>query len=390
MGFRYIFYRVKHELEKRLGVLKHRFPSPSQRKYFISLEAWKDNPKKFFFKERESLVFEKKPSKNIKDCANKILNGEIQCFSYHWLTIPKSYEWVTNLETKYKYNINKHWSEIEDFSEKAGDIKYLWEKSRFTYFHAILRYDFHFEVDHSEWIFNEIDDWISCNPINKGPNWRCSQEISLRLFNWSFALNFYKNSKHLTEKRWKSYQNVIYWQLHHVYHHINFSRIAVRNNHAITETGLLALSEILFSYIPQTTKWSKKGRKWFEQEIAYQIYKDGTFLQFSMNYHRVVIQLLTLVLRLSELNNKKFSKTVYSRAFKSLNFLLQCQATSGHLPNYGANDGALFFQWSDTDFRDYRPQLEALHRVLTGKQLYKNTTDLISEDCFWWGWNKKN
>ncbi len=36
------------------------------------------------------------------------------------------------------------------------------------------------------------------------------------------------------------------------------------------------------------------GKYWFEQEIAYQVYADGSFLQFSMNYHRVVVQLAHL------------------------------------------------------------------------------------------------
>ena len=49
--------------------------------------------------------------------------------------------------------------------------------------------------------------------------------------------------------------------------------------------------------------WGKKGKKWFEQEIAYQIYEDGTFLQFSMNYHRVAVQLLTWAIQLAKLNN---------------------------------------------------------------------------------------
>lgn len=28
-----------------------------------------------------------------------------------------------------------------------------------------------------------------------------------------------------------------------------------------------------------------KRKNWFEKEISYQIYEDGTHLQFSMNYH---------------------------------------------------------------------------------------------------------
>ena len=103
----------------------------------------------------------------------------------------------------------------------------------------------------------------------------------------------------LTEDRFNKIMNAIYWQLHHVYHNINFSRIAVRNNHALTETLMLFLSGLLFPFLPNTKKWSKKGKNWFEEEIAYQIYKDGTFLQFSMNYHRVAIQLLTWGIRLA-------------------------------------------------------------------------------------------
>src|SRR5690606_12177276 len=225
--------------------------------------------------------------------------------------------------------------------------------------------DYHYEVDIGEFVFSEIDSWITANPINRGPNWRCSQEISLRIFNWCFALYYYQDSPALTEHRWQRIQQVIYASLHHVYHHIDFSRIAVRNNHAITETLFLALSDIMFPFIPETKKWAKDGLHWFEEEIDYQIYDDGTFLQFSMNYHRVVVQLLSLAISVFEKNQRLFSPHVYGKAHKSLNFLYQCmQDENGKLPNYGSNDGALFFPWTDTDYRDYRPQLNTLHYIL--------------------------
>ncbi|WP_338409724.1 alginate lyase family protein, partial [uncultured Flavobacterium sp.] len=289
---------------------------------------------------------------------------------------------VTNPETEYKYDITKHWSEINEFNPENGDIKYVWEKSRFSYLLTILRYDYHFEEDHAAFVFSEIESWIDANPINQGPNWKCSQEISLRLFNWMYALEFYKNSKELTEERWNKIQNTIYWSLHHVYQNINFSRIAVRNNHAITETLLLTLSELFFPFIPETKKWAKKGRKWLEQEVAYQVYDDGTFLQFSMNYHRVLVQLFSLGISMTESHQKPFSAVFYDKAYKSLNFLYQClQEENGCLPNYGANDGALFFSLSDTAFRDYRPQLNTLHRILTKEKLYEEES--INEDYNW-------
>ena len=382
MGLRYTFYRFRYEVEKRFGFLKRTHPSNPKSKFFIDLEMWKLNTPNFVIKSSEEIALEKVPNDKLKKEAQKILNGEICFFSFDWKNLGTDYDWVTNPETGFKYDSTKHWSEINDFNSKNGDIKYVWEKSRFSYVLKIIRYDYHFNEDHAAFVFSEIESWIEANPVNQGPNWKCSQEISLRAINWIYALYFYKNSKELTEERWNKIQNTLYWSLHHVYHHIDFSRIAVRNNHAITETLLLTLSELLFPFISETKKWAENGRKWLEQEVAYQVYADGTFLQFSMNYHRVLIQLFTLGISVAELHQKPFSAVFYDKAYKSLNFLYQClQEENGYLPNYGANDGALFFLLSESDFRDYRPQLNTLHRILTKEKLYMEES--INEDYNW-------
>jgi hypothetical protein len=185
------------------------------------------------------------------------------------------------------------------------------------------------------------------------------------VLNWTFALHYYRNSRFLTEEVFNEIQFVIYWQMDHVYNNIDFSRIAVRNNHAITETLALYLTGLLYPLFPDSVIWKEKGKKWFEQEIAYQIYEDGTFLQFSMNYHRVVVQLLTWGIVLAAKNNESFDKVVYERALKSVQFLRTCMVDeNGFLPNYGANDGALFFKLDDAAYRDYRPQLAALASAL--------------------------
>jgi hypothetical protein len=382
MGLRYTAYRIRHEVEKRFGFLKRKHPSNPESNFFIDLNTWKLNTPAFAINNREAINFDKTPDDHLKHEAQKIINGEICFFSFDWKNLGLNYDWITNPETGYQYDSSKHWSEINDFDAKNGDIKYVWEKSRFSHLIKIMRYDYHFNQDNAAFVFSEIESWIAANPVNQGPNWKCSQEISLRTLNWMYALYFYKNSKELTEERWNKIQNTIYWSLHHVYHHIDFSRIAVRNNHAITETLLLTLSELLFPFIPETKQWAKNGRKWLEQEVAYQVYDDGTFLQFSMNYHRVLVQLFSLGISVTELHKKPFSEEFYEKAYKSLNFLYQClQEENGELPNYGANDGALFFSLSNTAFRDYRPQLNTLHRILTKEKLYSEES--INEDYNW-------
>ena len=386
MGMRYVQFRITHELQRITGMLKRKFPVAPEFQQYISFYQWKELNVNFFFEDKSSLQLVKQPSTELKDWFENYKNGKFVFFGSALFDIGKEYDWVTNPETGFVYDSQKHWTEIADYSKEAGDIKYVWEKSRFSFLYNIIRYDYHFEQDCSEMVFKEILSWIDHNPINCGPNYRCSQEISLRVFNWTFALYYYKNASVLNDVLFQKIMHSIYWQIKHVYSNINFSRIAVRNNHAITETMGLYLFGILFPFFPEAGKWKKNGEKWFEQEVAYQVYPDGTFLQFSMNYHRVVVQLLTWGIRLSELNNEIVDKIVKERAVASLHFLFNCMdLQNGYLPNYGANDGALFFPLNDQDFRDYRPQLHALSAVLHEGIIEKN-----NEDQYWFGINEKD
>ncbi len=382
MGWDYVQFRTQYEFKRKTGLLKKQYPVQPPIQSFISLEKWRNQEIAFFFNSRESLDFTKNPAPSLKEDYYQFNEGKLRYFNAELLEIGKTYDWITNPSNGYQYDISKHWTEVEDISEKAGDIKFTWEKSRFSFLNTIIRYDYHFDSDCSDQVFDEIDSWIKANPVNQGPNYKCSQEISIRVLNWTFALNYYKNSSALTEDRFKLIIHSIYWQLKHVYSNINFSRKTVRNNHAITEVLMLYISGLLFPYFPESSKWKKQGKKWFEEEIAYQVYEDGTFLQFSHNYHRVLIQLFTWAFYLSAIHKESFSEITYQRAFKSLNYLFQCaNEQNGQLPNYGANDGALFFKLNNQPYRDYRPQLNALYYFFNNRYLFDQ--EELKEDINW-------
>lgn len=381
MGLRYVWFRSVFELKKRSGLLKRNFPLNPPFKQYYTLLAWEENQKPFFFKNRDSLRHIEGKSSQLVAEYIKLKSRTYTYFSNLEFNMGPNHDWLSNLDTQYRYDSKKHWLDIDDFSKEAGDIKYVWEPSRFSHLYTIIRFDQQSGEDGSQHAFEEIASWIDANPINAGPNFKCSQEISLRVLNWVFALYYYQNSPNLTPDLFGKIQHYIYWQIKHVYDNINFSRIAVRNNHAITETLTLYLIGTLFPEFPGASDWRRNGKKWFEEEIAFQIHDDGSYLQFSMNYHRVVVQLLTWGIRLAELNGDRFKEVVYERAKKSLRFLVHAMdEETGWLPNYGPNDGALFFKLSNTHFRDYRPQLEALCLALKLKWPYKKFTDAV-----WYG-----
>lgn len=388
MGLRYVLFRTFRLISTRTGIFRKRFPvNPSSVKT-ISLKGWKNDLPPFFFQGKNIPGLQVQRSEYLKNQFNEISEGTFTFFGKLKFHHGKDFDWVTNPVTGFKYDMNRHWSSINEFSEISGDIKFVWETARFSFIYDIIRYDFHYKTDCSQMVFSQIISFIDNNPVNRGPNYVCSQEISLRILNWTFALYYYKDSEYLSEDLFKKIMNSIYWQIHHVYQNINFSRIAVRNNHALTETLLLFLSGLLFPFIPETRKWSRKGKQWFEKEIAYQIYDDGTYLQFSNNYHRVVIQLLTWGIRLAELNKTEFSEAVSEKAKKSLIFLYDSMdRSSGMLPNYGANDGALFFKMNDQEFRDYRPQLQALSYALHLNSNHYHD-GFMAEDIYWMSLNQ--
>lgn len=362
MGIRYWAFRICYEFQRKTGFLRFRFPVKSLSKTHVTLEMWRGQKCSFLFDPDGIELIRNTDLIELKKRADQIQNYHFQYFHHQWYHVT---DWHTNPQNGFVYRQNEHWVAIQDFSEVVGDIKYVWEKSRFTFLYDLIRYDFHFRDDKSQVVFSFIQDWIIKNPVNRGPNWKCSQEIAVRVLNWTFALHYYKDSESLTQDIFDLIINSIHDQIRHVEENISFSRIAVRNNHALTETLGLYLTGLLYPFLPGSDRFKRNGKQWFQEEIQHQIYEDGSFLQFSMNYHRVVVQLLTWAIRLADANGEVWKNEVYEKAKRSLHFLRTCQDdATGWLPNYGNNDGALFFPLSDCHFRDFRPQLVALANLL--------------------------
>jgi Heparinase II/III N-terminus/Heparinase II/III-like protein len=384
MGSRYLLFRARYELRRHTGRLQKQFPVTADPLIFSSLDNWRTTSSTFFFEGRDSVLLPREVHPALKKKVERTLAGELLFFSHSWKKVT---DWHTHPVSGYAYDATVHWSHIEDIDPIVGDIKYVWEKARFTFLLDVVRYDYHSGENHGEWVISQMLSWIESNPLNQGPHYRCSQEISIRVLNWMFALHFYKYSTCLTEERWQLIHQAIYRQLEHVFDNIDFSRIAVRNNHAISECLALYAGGLVFPFYPAAKKWKVLGKRWLQEEIAYQVYPDGTYLQFSMNYHRVALQLMCWAIRLSELNKESLDEMIYSRARKSLYFLHTCQdTTSGQLPNYGNNDGAWFFPLSDNDFRDYRPLLNTASLILDKKNLYADVIHSL-EDAAWYGFD---
>ena len=392
-GLKYFIFRTFYELEKKTLSFRFKFPVKYGKRIYPGYNYWlKTYSNRFIIPSREMMLKNTLFSKcsKLKSEVDKIISGKICFFSNKWIDIGFDNESFIHPISKHRYQ-KKHWSKLSIYNNQIGDIKYIWEKSKFSFLLTLIRSDVKNNTDNSNFALNEIQRWITENPPNMGPQYICSQEISIRLINWSYALFFYQNSKTLNNKLLKDIFSSIEIQLDHIYKNINLSKIAIRNNHAVTETLALYLISLYFPFLKNAKKYKLLGKKWFEDEIEFQIFDDGSDSQYSFNYHRVKVQLLSLAISSAHVNKETFKNCVYERSEKSIEFLIHTMGNyeDGFLPNFGPNDGSLYFKLNNVDFRNYIPQINALAFLLNLKLPFKIKEE-FKEDSFWYNFKLKS
>ena len=363
MGLKYTFFRIGYEIKKKIGVFAIKFPTKPLSERNIYVNNWKET-RSFngVFSTLNDMDFLKKE----QSILGKLLDGNRHHFNWQWFGPNELNDWVTNPLTEKKYPMI-HWSKINQMDPEIGDIKYVWERSKFFHFqiyvNSITKYNINDILTNG---LNEMLDWIRSNPRNIGPNWCCSQEISLRLINWTiFIQKFKKILLENFEKELAIVLRSIEEQIIHVHKNINFSKIAVRNNHAFSECLGLFIIYTVFPFFDNAKKRAVFGYKNFINEVEFQIFSDGSDNQYSTNYFRNKLQLITLFIASSIDFKYEIPQVVVERATESLKFFYSVISSLNDVPNLGLNDGSLPFRFDENVlFRNYRHQIDTLSLAL--------------------------
>lgn len=301
--------------------------------------------------------------------AKRLISGTAEYFSVHSFPVGSPPDWFVNPFTGERHpQRSRHWSQIAYFSEQVGDIKGVWEMSRFTWALTFARA---FRVSGDEcyraalelW----IQDWWQRNPPNSGPNWMCGQEAAIRLINTIMAVRIagYEPSRTpLTEFVQEHCRRIDATTSY---------AIAQDNNHTTSEAaGLYVGGTWLVAFGRHTSnvrsrRWAEKGRRLLERSARRLISEDGSFSQQSLTYHRLMLDTLSLVEVFRRgVDDAPFSADFYRRSAAATRWLeVMVDETTGDGPNLGANDGANPFRLSQRPYRDFRPSLQLASNIFT-------------------------
>lgn len=377
MGPGWALYRLRHAIAMKSGLVKWRNRAISWAEERRRWPAMRDDKNRqvetarthrFFFddlnNEFSSIVASFGDSTFEAD---EVLSGRWRYFGTQRLRVGFPPDWHRNPLTDQRAPADRHWSEI---GADIGDVKLIWEASRFSPVYALARaYVATADEKYAEGFWRLVDDWRNANPPHRGINWGCGQECALRMMAWYFGAHAFAQSPTSTPERLETLGLLTATHAERIERNIGYA-LSQNNNHGVVEAMGLWTAGVLSPHLQQSSRWKKRGRALLERLARQQIYRDGAYIQHSVNYHRLMLQAYVWSMRLGEVNGERFSEELYAIVGRAVDFLAALtDPTSGRAPNYGNNDGAWILQLDSCDYPDLRPVLQAAHYLVRKRHL---------------------
>ncbi|MBX3298137.1 MAG: alginate lyase family protein [Acidobacteria bacterium] len=274
--------------------------------------------------------------------ANNILDGRYDLLGYRNLLIGEVPDWHRE-PISGKRSPEVYWKEIDELgTSETGDKKIVWELNRHQHFFALgSAYLITGRERYARAFAEQIESWIADNPYGIGVNWMSSLEVAFRAMSWLWALNFFRDSAHLTDDLFTKILKSLLDHGSHIEKYL--SKYYSPNTHLTGEAlGLYYLGTQL-SFFKRAPRWRKTGQSILLTEANRQLLPDGVYFEQSTWYANYTISFyqhfLVLRERFGDAAFDKRNVVLDERLNASLTFLMSVIRPDGSLPLIGDDDG---------------------------------------------------
>lgn len=321
--------------------------------------------------------------KKLTDKADYACRGKIEGFSAVPLDYGFPINWQLNPLTGKTCSTKEKWYCIPDFDADRGDIKAVWEISRFSHFVTFARaYLLTGAEKYYDAFSGQLADWLCKNPYSYGANYKCGQECALRMVNALLAYSVFQAEGMTKEKDLENMKELVYRSYRKILSNFFYAYRCIRNDHTFSEL----LGMITGAWCCNDNRRLSDAYRMLNDVILEQFTEDGGYRPYSFNYERLVLQELECILSIEEVTGFRIAKAGRKVLCKAVRLLYQCMDACGELPNYGQNDGTLIFQVTNCHFRDYSPVLNTMHVLLKGERLFPS--GMRDEELIWFSGSK--
>lgn len=279
---------------------------------------------------------------------------------------------LTNWFNGYVHSNSRRWFEIVDFDPNAGDIKGVWELSRW-YWAIEIATDMTLSLQYKRDLLDGfVKLWVYQNPYLHGPNWKCGQEASLRLIHFLVAmrlLGYGPNDLSPAQRQ------LVIKHLRRIQPTLSYAK-GQKNNHWISEAVGLVIGGLWLEGDSSSEKYYKRGIRELGEALEALFNDDGSFAQSSFNYLRHALTLVAIS-RLEIFRSGRecriFESTKLKNALRLFDHFCDSSSTTTH--NWGANDGSNPLAISKSEFLD--PSAHKCFYDYCFKGIYSDTANFV-------------
>lgn len=268
---------------------------------------------------------------------------------------------------------SRPWWEVGDFSAELGDIKDIWDTSRFSWVLALAQRAAQGDAASLGQLNGWLADWVEHNPPYTGYNWKCGQEASIRVMHLAMAAIILGQA----HDPLPGLRALVHAHLARIRPTVAYA-VAQDNNHGMCEAAALFIGGAWLGHDGrdgEARAWMEAGRRQLEERAARLIAEDGGFSMYSVMYHREFVDALSMaeVWRRTQ-SLPAFSERYRERTSRAAAWLAACvHPQSGDAPNIGANDGTRLLPLTDTEYRDFRPSVQLACALFCDARAYGET-----------------
>lgn len=312
-------------------------------------------------------------AQRLRMIARDAARGRLMCFGRWPADFGNPIDWHLDPLTRRRWPADGLWTPSHADSADSSDIKLTWEAGRFQHAYYMARAAAFAPRDaeyYARSLAAQMRGFVAANAFGAGVHAASGQEIAIRLLAWLFAVDTL-GARHGAASIIDVVEKALLDGGRLIAARIDYARIAVRNNHLISEgLGLLAIGSLMRD-TAQARGWAELGRTILDEEADRQFYSDGGYIQQSHNYHRAALMQLLWACAFAKAMGSRPSPSWTQAMDRSLDFLVAHQnPTDGRLPNYGGNDGAMPGIFTTCDFADFRPVLQTVSLAIRRERIF--------------------
>ena len=144
----------------------------------------------------------------------------------------------------------------------------MWELSRFPWAWPLARaYGRTGDERFAEGFWGLFENWLACNPPNRGANWMCGQEATFRLMAATFSRHGLAKARATTPRRVARFQDFVRATAQRIAVNLDYA-LSQSNNHGVSECLGLITAAVNLPDEPDSDGWQAKGLRSLQQQAT--------------------------------------------------------------------------------------------------------------------------